>query len=260
MQSKRPDRVGIDELAKIFRGSDRPLSIPDAGIPSGLRILMLAPHPDDFDAIGVTLKFFHNADSHIHVAVARTGSGVDEDYLPGSSLAEKADMREREQRSSIGFFGLPHECLEFLDFLNDEEGQVAETLENAPAIRDALVGTEPDMVFMPHGNDSNGAHRAVYRLCRREAPATGRPIALFLNRDPKTIEMRTDFYMPFGKEEAEWKARLLRFHDTQHQRNLRSRGNGLDERLLDVAAGVASSLSLAADFAEAFEVELVNAD
>ena len=44
--------------------------------------------------------------------------------------------------------------------------------------------------------------------------------------------MRYDFYTAFGPEEAEWKATLLRFHSSQHQRNLNTRGKGFDERIL----------------------------
>jgi len=78
------------------------------------------------------------------------------------------------------------------------------------------------------------------------------------NRDPKTIEMHTDLYMPFGQEEAEWKGELLRFHDSQHQRNLRTRGHGFDERILAVNREIARDLALAHEYAEAFEVELYN--
>jgi len=32
------------------------------------RVLVLAPHPDDFDAIGVTLRFLHKRGNSIFVA------------------------------------------------------------------------------------------------------------------------------------------------------------------------------------------------
>ena len=70
--------------------------------------------------------------------------------------------------------------------------------------------------------------------------------------------MRADFYMPFGPDQANWKAELLRFHDSQHQRNLRTRGHGFDDRILEVNKKIARELSLEEEYAEAFELELHN--
>ena len=76
-----------------------------------------------------------------------------------------------------------------------------------------------------------------------------------LNRDPKTIEMRQDVYSVFGEAEALWKGTLLRFHQTQHQRNLRTRQHGFDERILRVNRQTARELGGAAAYAEVFELE-----
>ena len=67
--------------------------------------------------------------------------------------------------------------------------------------------------------------------------------------------MRVDAYMPFGEEEAQWKAQLLRIHDSQHQRNLRSRGYGFDERILQGNRASARELGLKEEYAEVFEVQ-----
>lgn len=45
------------DLQKLFQGNE-PRSINDIAIPSDLKIMVLAPLPDDADAVGVTLKFF----------------------------------------------------------------------------------------------------------------------------------------------------------------------------------------------------------
>ena len=115
----------------------------------------------------------------------------------------------------------------------------------------------PDIIFLPHGNDSNSAHRAMHSLFTQIAKRAKWPIASFLIRDPKTIDMQTDLYMPFNQEEAEWKAEMLRFHDTQHQRNLCTRGHGFDERILDYNKQIARELSIEAKYAEAFEIEIL---
>jgi LmbE family N-acetylglucosaminyl deacetylase len=234
-------------------------AIPDFSWSGTLKILVLAPHPDDFDAVGVTLKYFFDSGHPVHVAVARGGSGVEDAYCPGATQAEKANLRQAEQRQSFQFFGLPEECQTFLSLSNDAEDQMANTAENATAIAAVIREQAPDIVFLPHGNDSNSAHRAMYRLFARAARHNNRPIAAFLNRDPKTLDMRVDLYMPFGQPEADWKAKLLRFHDSQHQRNLRSRGRGFDERILDENRKTARALALDQHFAEAFEVEITAA-
>ncbi len=41
-----------------------PRSFYDVEIESSLKVLMLAPHPDDFDAIGVTLKALKDKNTH----------------------------------------------------------------------------------------------------------------------------------------------------------------------------------------------------
>jgi LmbE family N-acetylglucosaminyl deacetylase len=50
-------------------------------------MLALAPHPDDFDAIGVTLKHIRRNGNPIEVGVVRTGSGVEDSYRPDLTLA-----------------------------------------------------------------------------------------------------------------------------------------------------------------------------
>jgi hypothetical protein len=40
----------------VINQQARPLE--SFALPKALRLLVLAPHPDDFDAIGVTLRFF----------------------------------------------------------------------------------------------------------------------------------------------------------------------------------------------------------
>ena len=60
--------------------------------------------------------------------------------------------------------------------------------------------------------------------------------------------------MGFGDADAEWKARLLRLHASQHDRNLRSRGVGFDERILALNRKCAEALGLGEPYAEAFEL------
>lgn len=246
-------------FVKNLSSGDTPRSLRAINIPSDLRVLVIGPHPDDFDAVGVTMSLLRNNGNRIDVGVVRAGSGVEDGYLPGATQADKAQVREREQRMSATFFGLPDDCLTFLDLVNDETDQPEDLPANTERLRQFVVAKRPDLVFLPHGNDTNSGHRAVYSMFTQVASQTATPMVAFLNKDAKTIGMRTDVYTPFGAKEAKWKAELLRFHDSQHQRNLNTRGHGFDDRILNLNRQIAQELRLDEEFAEAFELEFHNA-
>ena len=224
--------------------------------PACLKVLVLAPHPDDFDAIGVTMKYLQESGHDIHVAVSVTGSGIDEEFGAGMSLKDRQDCRMREQQSSLRFFGLPRNRLHFLRLNNEADDQLAEDEENRQALAAVVNEIRPDLLFAPHGNDTNRAHRAMYALACRIAQDADWPVALLLNRDAKTVEMRTDFYLDFDEDMAQWKGRLLRFHDSQQQRNLKVRGYGFDERVLRLNRAIAQELQTGLPYAAAYEVRL----
>jgi LmbE family N-acetylglucosaminyl deacetylase len=255
------NKLGSEMMDRDLRTlvlKERPGAIPELSLPNTLRLLVLAPHPDDFDEIGVTLKFLSRNGNPIDIGVVRTGSGVEDSYRPGLTLADKADLREREQRRSLQFFGLLENRLTFLPLANDAEDQPVESPENRAALEAFVMEKAPDIVFLPHGNDTNSGHRVMYSLFRQVAERSARTLAAFLNRDPKTLEMRIDLYMPFGQDDAGWKAELLRFHDSQHQRNLHMRGYGFDDRILNENRVIACELSLDHEYAEAYEIEPYN--
>jgi LmbE family N-acetylglucosaminyl deacetylase len=239
-------------------GKKPPLSIRDGCICNTKKLLVLAPHPDDFDAIGVTLKFLSGNGNPLEVIVASTGSGVEESYSSADTPEARMRLREREQRNSASFFGLTKDCLTIIRLKNDEEDQPADNLENIDRLEKLIRQKAPDIIFLPHGNDTNAGHRAIYSMARKIALRCHLPLALLLIRDPKTISMRADFYLSFGGNEAAWKAELLRFHDTQQQRNLNTRGYGFDERILTHNRQIARELSLDEPYAEAFELEAFN--
>lgn len=221
--------------------------------PQRQRIAVLAPHPDDFDAIAVTLRHFHARGDDIHLAVLTAGASGVENIYPGAiDDAAKGALREAEQRASCAAFGLPSRNISFLRLAASE---LAFNDANIAAVRDWLLPLQPDLVCMPHGNDSNATHRNTYALFRAVAEQEGLTLSALLNRDAKTQAMRHDLYMPFDAEMARWKGELLRLHATQQQRNLNTRGHGFDARVLAVNRATAAALGLQAEFAEAFELE-----
>ena len=235
-----------------------PQPIREGLIPENLRLLVIGPHPDDFDAIGVTLRLLAENGNPLHVAVVKTSSGVEDNYLPNLTPAKKADLREREQKNSVHFFGLPAHKLTFLELEKDSQDHLLDNASNAYRLEEIINDKAPDIIFLPHGNDLNTGHRITAALVRQIAARSGKPVVLFMNRDAKTVGMRTDLFMPFGEEMARWKAELLRFHDTQQQRNLATRGHGFDERVLRLNAETARDLKIDAPYAEAFELEFYN--
>lgn len=224
--------------------------------PSGLKVLVLAPHPDDFDAIGVTLKYLHESGLDIYAAVSVTGSGIDEEYGAGLSVSDRRNLRIKEQRDSLRFFGLPEDNFRFLYLNNADDEQLADDASNLEVLTEVVREIRPDLIFSPHGNDTNRAHRAMYTMVSGIAKAADWPIALMLNRDAKTLDMRTDFYLAFDEADAQWKGQLLRFHDSQQQRNLKVRGHGFDERVLNLNRAIARDLKTSQLYAAAYEVRV----
>ena len=76
-----------------------------------------------------------------------------------------------------------------------------------------------------------------------------------MNLDAKTVSMRPDLYMYFNEEDAAWKAQLLRFHRSQQERNLKTRGQGFDQRVLTLNRQAAIKGSGRMPYAEVFQLE-----
>jgi LmbE family N-acetylglucosaminyl deacetylase len=235
---------------------NNPLPLQALALSEAVRVLVLAPHPDDFDAIGVTMRFLWDNGNPLYVAVATSGaSGVEDTFCSPPTAQAKAALREQEQRASCRFFGLPTGHLAFLQLEEDEAGRPLADDVNTDRLRQHLLNARPAMVFLPHGHDTNLGHQRVYTMFRHVAREAGHPLVAFLNRDPKTIQMRCDVYLGFGEDTAAWKGALLRQHRSQHHRNLNQRGYGFDKRILRMDQQSAKACSADAPYAEAFELE-----
>ena len=248
--------------------------------PAG-KILMLAPHPDDAEAVGVTLKIFAEAGCEVLYKIAclspggvtdgfalahaeRGGLVVAPDDLP----QYKKTLRRAEQLESARLAGFLGREPEFLALEEDSEGRLVESEANAGAMARVLAEVAPDVALMPIGEDTNIDHGLVYRWFRRAAAelaaSRGKPILGLYNRDPKTLSINEQLFVPFDEQLAGWKAKLLATHRSQQERNLAQRGHGLDQRILRVNSPAWERLknSLKADwtskysYAEVFQVEL----
>ncbi len=231
-----------------------PVPLSSCPIPQDRRLLVLAPHPDDFDAIGVTLRLFRDNGNPIFVSVLNSSAGgVEDGFCSPSDPETKARVREEEQLQSCRFFGLPDTHLEFLRLLKDSDGHILEGPENFYRVRQCVHRIRPALVFLPHGNDTNVSHQRTCSLFVRVASEAEFPLEALLNKDPKTIRMRYDFFTAFGTSGAAWKSSLLSFHKSQMERNLHTRGMGFDERILSVNREIAQECPGEKEFAEAFE-------
>ncbi len=242
------------DVSNLFR-LPRPLDLSKVDIPSGLRIGMLGPHPDDFDAIAWTMRVLRERGGQIDLAVVTDGaSGVDDAFLPGATQERRGLIRDDEQRASLRYFGLPEEHFTFLHLREDETGHPVVDSANVDRIRTFLRMTLPQIVFLPHGNDTNPGHRRTYEMFRMVVREERMTLGSFLIRDPKTVHMRIDCYTGYDDEGARWKSTMLLHHRSQHERNLRTRQHGFDERILRVNRQAAAELGLPLPYAETFQM------
>lgn len=214
------------------------------------RWLVLAPHPDDFEVVAVTMRRLAERGCELLVDVLTGGaSGVEDAFATGWEA--KTAARENEQRESLRRFGLAEEHLRFHRLAEDHDGHMRGDSANENVVRTILTRARPDAVVLPHGRDSNADHRRTFRFFQHWHAEQADPPPALLVRDPKTQDMRLDLATVFDEEEAAWKAELLRCHRSQHERNLRSRGIGFDERIL--AMNRQTGTACGAPYAEAFE-------
>lgn len=217
------------------------------------RWLVLAPHPDDFDVVAVTLRRLADSGARITLEVLSGGaSGVEDGFATGWEA--KTSAREAEQRESCALFGPPGIEPRFHRLLEDAAGHMADVEENRMRIHDILNSHLPEGVILPHGNDSNADHRRTFRWFKSWCDTRPAPPLALLVRDPKNLGMRVDLVTPYDTASAAWKGSLLRCHRSQHARNLRNRGIGFDERILAPDREAGEVLGFAA--AECFEVSI----
>jgi len=246
----------IDALNNLCAGN-RPAPIDAVGFSPSLRLLVLAPHPDDFDAIAITLRYLQARGNEIHLTVLSGGSGgVQDCYANPPTWEQKARLREKEQMQSCGFFGLSPARLSFLRLPEAENGELAEDATNQARVRKQIGETSPDVLLLLYGEDSNAGHRRTYNMARAALRDLGRPLLALYNKDAKILSFRTDLYVGFDEAQADWKRTLLRFHDSQQARNIDIRGHGFDDRILSFNRNIAQELGLEVPYAEAFQIEL----
>ena len=231
---------------------------------SRFRVALIAPHPDDFDILAATMALFAERPGgcDIRVCVLSCGSGVEDSFCtekrgvaPTPPAIRK--IRRGEQQAGCNFFEEKYPGSVTLKFLELEEsgapdyayatrGQTLLTSANYDTFALYLSEVDPDVVMLPAvyetlpaaepspmpGGPGNSGHYRCGKLVEEALRRSGRPTALLQHADPKTVSMRRDLFTPYDAETREWKAEMLRLHESQHVRNLETRGVGFDSRIL----------------------------
>jgi len=235
------------ELILLGKGSD---IFPGIVPPESGHVVELGPHPDDPDAVAVTLHLFATSGCRVsYVITCLSPQGVTDSYalqaarksgkeIENNLDAFKRELRREEQITSARLAGFAGDSLYFYTLEEDQKGRLVDSPANARAYAELLASLDPDIVLMPYGEDTNSDHVLNWRFfcqgAQQLARKRGKPILGLYNRDPKTVRINEQLAVPFGREMAEWKSRLLRTHRSQHERNLEQRGYGFDQRILEV--------------------------
>lgn len=270
-------------------GACRPFPVPPSGCAP--RVLVIAPHPDDFDIVACTLLALAKAGAVLSCAVLSCGSGVEDAYCEERGVAPTpeniCEIRRAEQRAGCAIWneacpnGLPDTSLAFLELDESggdlaDRGQVLPTEANADRFCAYFAAQAPDLVFvpcvfeewplppsppepMPNGAGNLGHYRAA-ALIEEALRRSGRKCAVLLHRDPKTVSMHEMRHTGYDEALLKWKSRMLRAHDSQHARNMRTRGVGFAERLMAPEREKARELGLGVAAAEVFQVVGANLD
>jgi LmbE family N-acetylglucosaminyl deacetylase len=137
--------------------------MPDDKLPTPERVLVVAAHPDDieFGAAGTIARWTSEGASVRYLVVTRGDKGSDD---PEADVRALAELREREQRDAAAEIGV-----EGVDFLDEPDGQVENTLALRERITYAVrafrpeivMGHDPTVLFVNNEWVNHPDHRAV---------------------------------------------------------------------------------------------------
>jgi len=236
-----------------------PVPLQDLALPTDSKLLVLAPHPDDFDTVAVTLRFLFDR-NHPILLLVLTGasSGVLDSLVDPPTKARKEEVRQAEQLAALDFFGFPRAGVRFLRLPEDPAGRLMLNDTTYTTVGQIFREFSPDVVSLPFGRDSNLSHQRTFELFQTLASDIGKPVLGLCHKDPKTTEIEIQTYFPFDEETALWKAEMLRFHRSQHTRNLQTRNRGFDDRILQANRDLARELQINEPYAEGFQLVMIN--
>ena len=135
-----------------------------------MKILVISPHPDD-EAIGCggTIRK-HIVDGDVVEAIFLTsGEKGGHAGLPEPELIR---IREHESKKAQEILGVNK-----IEFWRQRDGNFQVTQENLRRLQDKLNTLQPQVVYVPHEQESHPDHRASADLVRRAAAALPGPVS-----------------------------------------------------------------------------------
>ena len=182
--------------------------------PSGRRVLVVSPHPDDAPiSLGGTMAMLSGA-NRLVTAVMSTGH---RSFIYGTQRGERIAIREAEVVKESRFLGSEPRFLR-LPFYDSNYEASERDLNTFIAL---LRELDPDWVFIPHPKDSHPAHVAsravVVESLRRYLAGTRKVVDLWNYEGPWALFNRGDFnaIVTVPRLAFERKLQAIRAHESQ---------------------------------------------
>ena len=157
----------VEQITRLLRSENLPVSLKDFPLSSSLKLLVLAPHPDDFDAIAVMLKYFQeNSNEILLLVLTGASSGVNDSFLERPTRQNKEDIRQHEQKKALEFFRFPRSQVRFLRLPEDVNGDLLLDEGCRNIVGKHFREFNPDMITLPFGKDTNESHQRTFTLAR----------------------------------------------------------------------------------------------
>jgi LmbE family N-acetylglucosaminyl deacetylase len=133
-----------------------------------MRVLVIAPHPDD-ESIGCGGTLCKHTANGDHVVAVFLTSG--ELGLKHLSSAEAWKIREQEARTATRILGLAE-----THFLRGPDWTLADHISKIAAdLRPIMKGELPDLVYLPHPREWHPDHKAALPIVREALDGTKLP-------------------------------------------------------------------------------------
>jgi glucosamine-6-phosphate deaminase len=205
---------GVEKISGFHAG----LFILDpTSAPSGRRVLVVSPHPDDAPiSLGGTMALLA-AQNRVVTAVMSTGH---RSFIYGTQREERIAIREKEVVKESRILGAEPRFLR-LPFY---EANYDVTEKDLAAFTALLEEVSPDWVFMPHRADAHPAHVASRRIAleslQRFLRGSGGSVETWDFEGPWALFNRGDFntIVPVPRVPFERKIEAIRAHISQVSR------------------------------------------
>lgn len=121
-----------------------------------MRVLVIAPHPDD-DAIGCGGSIVQHArrGDTVHIVYVTSGEHGSPVYTP----AELATIREGEAAKGAAILGAQRTT-----FLRQPDGNVSYSIDLVNQFIQLIRTEKPDALYLPHSNDGHKDHHQAFAI------------------------------------------------------------------------------------------------